>query len=96
MYEVILLLLVYIIAISCIAIMNKISPGNRMYTAWVSELADFALDKAEEMGLTQREVEELPERIKALLKWDICWDDRKYVRHPRPVETRTRCIKNLW
>lgn len=35
MYEVILLLLVYIIAISCIAIMNKISPGNRMYTAWV-------------------------------------------------------------
>lgn len=62
----------------------------------VSELADFALDKAEEMGLTQREVEELPERIKALLKWDICWDDRKYVRHPRPVETRTRCIKNLW
>lgn len=36
MYEVILLLLVYIIAISCIAIMNKISPGNRMYTAWVA------------------------------------------------------------
>lgn len=36
MYEVILLLLVYIIAISCIAIMNKISPGNRMYTAWVT------------------------------------------------------------
>ena len=35
MYEVILLLMVYIIAISCIAIMNKISPGNRMYTAWV-------------------------------------------------------------
>lgn len=31
MYEVILLLLVYIIAI-----MNKISPGNRMYTAWVA------------------------------------------------------------
>lgn len=36
MYEVILLLLVYIIAISYIAIMNKISPGNRMYTAWVA------------------------------------------------------------
>nr|DAX88225.1 MAG TPA: hypothetical protein [Caudoviricetes sp.] len=36
MYEVILLLLVYIIAISCIAIMNKISPGNRMYTAWAA------------------------------------------------------------
>lgn len=36
MYEVILLLLAYIIAISCIAIMNKISPGNRMYTAWVA------------------------------------------------------------
>lgn len=36
MYEVILLLLVYIIAISCIAIMNKISPGNRMYTTWVA------------------------------------------------------------
>lgn len=59
-------------------------------------MRDFALDKAEEMGLTQREVEELPERIKALLKWDICWDDRKYVRHPRPEGTRKRCLKNLW
>lgn len=46
--------------------------------------------------MTQREVEELPERIKALLKWDICWDDRKYVRHPRPEGTRKRCLKNLW
>lgn len=35
MYEVILLLLVYIIAISCIVIMNKIPLGSRMYTAWV-------------------------------------------------------------
>ena len=34
--EAILLLLVYIIARSCIAIMNKISPGNRIYTAWVA------------------------------------------------------------
>jgi len=36
MYEVILLLLVYIIAISCIVIMNKIPLGSRMYTAWVA------------------------------------------------------------
>lgn len=35
MYEVILLLLVYIIAISCIVIMNKIPLGSRIYTAWV-------------------------------------------------------------
>lgn len=34
MYEVILLLLVYIIAISCIVIMNKIPLGSRMgYTS---------------------------------------------------------------
>ena len=48
--------------------------------ARVNKIAEYALDKAEELGLTQQETEEIPEQIKQILKWERCRDGIKYKR----------------
>lgn len=40
--------------------------------ARINKIAEYALDKAVELGLTQQEVEEIPEQI---LKWERCRDN---------------------
>ena len=63
--------------------------------ARVNKIAEYALDKAEELGLTQQEVEEIPEQIKQILKWERCRDNIKYKRPLYPDYTRARCLKVL-
>ena len=48
--------------------------------ARVNKIAEYALDKAVELGLTQQETEEIPERIKEILKWERCRDNIEYKR----------------
>ena len=64
--------------------------------ARINKIAEYALDKAVELGLTQQETEEIPERIKEILKWERCRDDIKYTRPLYPDDTRARCLKVLW
>lgn len=64
--------------------------------ARVNKIAEYALDKAVELGLTQQEVEEIPEQIKQILKWERCRDDIEYKRPMRPDDTSARCLKVLW
>ena len=45
--------------------------------ARINKIAEYALDKAVELGLTQQETEEIPERI---LKWERYRDNIKYKR----------------
>lgn len=61
--------------------------------ARVNKIAEYALDKAVELGLTQQEVEEIPEQI---LKWERCRDNIEYKRPLYPDDTRARCLKVLW
>lgn len=46
----------------------------------INKIAEYALDKAVELGLTQQETEEIPERIKEILKWERCRDNIEYKR----------------
>lgn len=48
--------------------------------ARIKKIAEYALDKAVELGLTQQETEEIPERIKEILKWERCRDNIEYKR----------------
>jgi hypothetical protein len=48
--------------------------------ARINKIAEYALDKAVELGLTQQETEEIPERIKEILKWERCRDNIEYKR----------------
>lgn len=64
--------------------------------ARVNKIAEYALDKAVELGLTQQETEEIPERIKEILKWERCRDNIEYKRPLYPNDTRARCLKVLW
>lgn len=64
--------------------------------ARINKIAEYALDKAVELGLTQQETEEIPERIKEILKWERCGDNIKYKRPLYPDDTRARCLKVLW
>ena len=62
----------------------------------VNKIAEYALDKAVELGLTQQETEEIPERIKEILKWERCRDNIEYKRPLYQDDTRARCLKVLW
>ena len=64
--------------------------------ARVNKISEYALDKAVELGLTQQEVEEIPEQIKQILKWERCRDNIEYKRPLYPDDTRARCLKVLW
>lgn len=64
--------------------------------ARVNKIAEYALDKAAELGLTQQETEEIPEQIKQILKWERCRDNIEYKRLMRPDDIRARCLKVLW
>lgn len=64
--------------------------------ARINKIAEYALDKAVELGLTQQETEEIPERIKEILKWERCRDNIEYKRPLYPNDTRARCLKVLW
>lgn len=64
--------------------------------ARVNKIAEYALDKAVELGLTQQETEEIPERIKEILKWERCRDNIEYKRPMRPDDTSARCLKVIW
>lgn len=64
--------------------------------ARINKIAEYALDKAVELGLTQQETEEIPERIKEILKWERCRDNIEYKRPLYPDDTRARCLKVLW
>lgn len=64
--------------------------------ARVNKIAEYALDKAAELGLTQQETEEIPEQIKQILKWERCRDNIEYKRSMRPDDIRARCLKVLW
>lgn len=64
--------------------------------ARINKIAEYALDKAVELGLTQQETEEIPERIKEILKWERCRDNIEYKRPLYPDDIRARCLKILW
>lgn len=64
--------------------------------ARINKIAEYALDKAVELGLTQQETEEIPERIKEILKWERYRDNIEYKRPMRPDDTSARCLKVLW
>lgn len=64
--------------------------------ARINKIAECALDKAVELGLTQQEAEEIPEQIKQILKWERCRDNIEYKRPLYPDDTRARCLKVLW
>ena len=64
--------------------------------ARVNKIAEYALDKAAELGLTQQETEEIPEQIKQILIWERCRDNIEYKRPMRPDDIRARCLKVLW
>lgn len=64
--------------------------------ARINKIAEYALDKAVELGLTQQEAEEIPEQIKQILKWERYRDGVKYKRPLYPDDTRARCLKVLW
>jgi hypothetical protein len=64
--------------------------------ARINKIAEYALDKAVELGLTQQEAEEIPEQIKQILKWERCRDNIEYKRPLYPDDTRARCLKVLW
>lgn len=64
--------------------------------ARINKIAEYALDKAVELGLTLQETEEIPERIKEILKWERYRDGVKYKRPLYPDDTRARCLKVLW
>ena len=64
--------------------------------ARINKIAEYALDKAVELGLTQQETEEIPERIKEILKWERCRDNIEYKRPLYPDDIRARCLKVLW
>ena len=64
--------------------------------ARVNKIAEYALDKAVELGLTQQETEEIPELIKEILKWERCRDNIEYKRPMRPDDTSARCLKVIW
>ena len=64
--------------------------------ARINKIAEYALDKAVELGLTQQETEEIPEQIKEILKWERCRDNIEYKRPLYPDDTRARCLKGLW
>lgn len=63
--------------------------------ARINKIAEYALDKAVELGLTQQEAEEIPEQIKQILKWERCRDNIEYKRPLYPDDTRARCLKVL-
>lgn len=48
--------------------------------ARINKIAEYALDKAVELGLTQQEAEEIPEQIKQILKWERFRDNIEYKR----------------
>ena len=64
--------------------------------ARINKIAEYALDKAVELGLTQQETEEIPERIKEILKWERCRDNIEDKRPMRPDDTSARCLKVIW
>lgn len=64
--------------------------------ARINKIAEYALDKAAELGLTQQETEEIPEQIKQILKWERCRDNIEYKRPLYPDDTSARCLKVLW
>ncbi len=64
--------------------------------ARINKIAEYALDKAVELGLTQQEAEEIPEQIKQILKWERCRDNIEYKRPLYPDGIRARCLKVLW
>ena len=63
--------------------------------ARINKIAEYALDKAVDLGLTQQEAEEIPEQIKQILKWERCRDNIEYKRPLYPDDTRARCLKVL-
>lgn len=64
--------------------------------ARINKIAEYALDKAVELGLTQQEAEEIPEQIKQILKWERCRDNIEYKRPLYPDDIRARCLNVLW
>lgn len=60
--------------------------------ARINKIAEYALDKAVELGLTQQETEEIPERIKEILKWERCRDNIEYKRPLYPDDIRAICV----
>lgn len=62
----------------------------------VNTVAEYALDRAQELGLTQQEAEAVPERISDILKWERCKDEKKYERPPQNDTAGAKELKILW